>query len=91
MEIVIEIGVTAVVIAGIVVAVLYWLSRKDIAEKRAELEVQHLAAEKTRAEAATLTPEALAALLGGLPEEKLFCARLAIEALQDALGKWEES
>jgi len=39
-------------------------------------------------EARTLSPEVLVEMLGGLPEDKFFCAGLAIEALRDALEKW---
>ncbi len=37
-------------------------------------------------EARALTPEQLIDLLGGLPEGKLYCAGLAVEALRSAVG-----
>jgi nitrogen fixation NifU-like protein len=40
---------------------------------------------KSVAEARALTQEQLVELLGGLPEDKLFCAGLAVTALQQAL------
>ncbi len=51
MEIAIWVGVPVLVIAAIAVAVLYWLSRKDLKEKRAELEVQRVEVDKVHAEA----------------------------------------
>ncbi len=37
-------------------------------------------------EARALSPEMLVEMLGGLPEDKHFCAGLAVTALQDALS-----
>ncbi len=51
MDLVIIAGVAILVIAAIVVAGLYWLQRKDIAEKKAELEAQRAETQKRIAEA----------------------------------------
>lgn len=42
----------------------------------------------TREEAAAWTPEAIGAALGGVPESKQHCPRLAAEALSRALAGW---
>ena len=41
---------------------------------------------KSLAQAQALSPEGLVEMLGGLPEDKLFCAGLAIAALREALA-----
>lgn len=40
---------------------------------------------KSADEAGNLTPEKLIDMLGGLPEDKFFCAQLAVSALKQAL------
>ena len=40
---------------------------------------------KTRQRARKLTPQKLIEMLGGLPQHKLFCASLAVDALKNAL------
>lgn len=44
---------------------------------------------RTRGECAGLTVDDLVRGLGGMPEEKVYCAQLAIDALAGALAKWE--
>ena len=44
----------------------------------------------TRAEAARWTADAIAAALGGIPEEKLHCPILAAQALEAALARWDQ-
>jgi NifU-like protein involved in Fe-S cluster formation len=50
-----------------------------------------LATGRRIAECAAITPAQVIAALSGMPDDKRFCADLAIQALRDALETWAES
>lgn len=51
--------------------------------------LSELVAGRTLREAADITTEALIQALDGVPPHKAYCAHLAVEALRDALSRWE--